>query len=189
MQTTRITLWEAMADQFLDTEVRHHLPIVALRAVELGLTTAEAEHVWLNEVTPAVGFNLYDVAGEWAGWNRDWLVERIEHKRRPPGPTSMALGWLLRVRHADGLWEAIRRFMVVLEQAPPDARGPLAGRLHSIARHCVDFCPADYTKLDTTERAALRRLWPDPFTDAMQPSLVTGEWEDARRRIDAALGP
>ena len=63
-ENLRSWLWEVMARQFLDNEVRDGLPEVARIAVELGLSEAEVRDVWLNEVTPAVGSNLRCVAGE-----------------------------------------------------------------------------------------------------------------------------
>jgi hypothetical protein len=51
---------------------RQDLPLTALCCVEAGLSAAQARQVWQFEVSPAVGFNLLSVAGEWAYWDEDW---------------------------------------------------------------------------------------------------------------------
>ena len=85
-----IAIWVSMADHFLDTESRPDLPLTALSCVEAGLSAAEARAVWEHDVAPAVGLNLLSFAGEWAGWDHDWLVARIEQVRarwwNRPGP-------------------------------------------------------------------------------------------------------
>ena len=68
---SRIDVWVAMADHFLDTETRHDIPFAALRCVEAGLSSVEARSVWQHEVEPAVRFNVWDVAGEWACWDKE----------------------------------------------------------------------------------------------------------------------
>ena len=84
-QETRTSLWEAFSDFFLDTEVsdvhfRHAARVIA----RSGISTAEAERVLWNEVFPVLHPNLSSVAGQWAGWSRDWLEA---HLRPAPGPT------------------------------------------------------------------------------------------------------
>lgn len=95
MSVSREDVWEALADQFLDTETRTWVPRTARMCLEAGLDPAAAFEVWAYEVTPAVFFNLCLVAGEWAGWDREWLCARIERCRVKPSK----LGYLVyRVR-------------------------------------------------------------------------------------------
>ncbi len=86
---TREDVWEAFADQFLDTETRTWIPRAALTAVEAGFSRAEAYDVWRFEVTPAVSANLLDLAGEWAGWPRDWLVKQIWRSLMRPSRSNL----------------------------------------------------------------------------------------------------
>lgn len=175
-----------MADQFLDTEVRHELPLVALRAVQLDLGPTEVQHIWLNEVTPAVGANFYSVAGEWAGWGETWLVSRILHKRRAAGPWGRFAGRLFRVRAADGLLESIQRFMKVLRDADP-VNPPRADLLMWLARHCVDFVPTEFKALAPDEQRELFALYPEPFRTAMSPALGVAERPAAWQRVERAM--
>ena len=40
-------------------------------------SVAEIERIFWNEVRPAVRFNLLSIAGEWAGFEIEWLSQRI----------------------------------------------------------------------------------------------------------------
>src|SRR5688500_807381 len=108
----RIEAWVAMAEHFLDTETRQEIPMTAPRCVQAGLSTEQARLVWQYEVSPAVAFNVWDIAGEWAGWDRDWLVDRIIRLRRRrlgrPGPLSW-LRYRLRVHFLHDVWLSIGR--------------------------------------------------------------------------------
>lgn len=187
-----VEVWVAMADHFLDTETRQDIPLTAMRCVEAGLSVAEARDVWRYEVSRAVGFNLCDIAGEWAYWNREWLVERIERLRRRWDNTpwtARTLRYYLRAGIMDGVWRAIARHMeALLGFEGHEARAQAASDMAMLARHGFDFCPADFGALpeDTLER--LRALFPDPFMHAMAPAFVTPVEEGvARRRVKAAL--
>jgi hypothetical protein len=185
----RVEVWMAMAEQFLDTETRPDIPGTALLCVEAGLSTGEAAAIWRDEVLPAVGFNTWQVAGEWAGWDRDWLVARIErlrHRRRGPW------GWL-RERLRDlgvmkGVWQSIGRSMDLLRAAPSvEARQQLCRDLAFLAGHYFDVAPRGAPPLDAAAGARVRALYPAPFQHLMQPALVSGEAAAAHRRILQAL--
>ena len=74
----RIPVWNALSDLFLDTElddITHKY--IAKVVVESGYEPQEIHNILWKEVLPAVGDNLRIVAGEWAGFNPEWLKERI----------------------------------------------------------------------------------------------------------------
>lgn len=77
----RRPIWDALGDLYLDTDTRPGLPHMACVLAESGLDEAELEAVWLEEVTPALAFNLTLVAGGWAGFDQGWLEERIVRRR------------------------------------------------------------------------------------------------------------
>ena len=64
---------------------------------ESGLSEAELEAIWLEEVTPALAFNLSVVAGEWAYFDLDWLEARIVRQRS--------------YRHLIRRWPPLSRFL------------------------------------------------------------------------------
>lgn len=73
----RLPLWEALGNLYLDTESDAFVPLVVKAAREGDFSLEEVEHIVKWEVRPALYFNYLDVAGEWAGWDNDWLVQRI----------------------------------------------------------------------------------------------------------------
>lgn len=84
---SRRPVWVALADLYLDTELRES-DVQHMAAVLAASPFSWREILEINyeEVAPALWFNLQSVAGEWAGWNEEWLVKRIaaglSHKRR-----------------------------------------------------------------------------------------------------------
>lgn len=74
----RFPVWDALSELFLDTELdetSHRY--IARVIVESGFTPEEIHHILWYEVFPSVGDNLRCVAGEWAGFNHEWLKSRI----------------------------------------------------------------------------------------------------------------
>lgn len=138
----RRKVWIAFAEHFLDTETRWLLPRSALAAVEGGFSVEEAREIWRYEVTPVVGPNLWDVAGEWAAWYSGWLVEEVSRvarrRRRPPGLLSR-LRYRLTVAFLDRYWGAIERLMRSLLAVEPAARRAVAEDLTVLASHYFDF--------------------------------------------------
>lgn len=178
-------VWVAMAEHFLDTETRHTIPMTALCCVEAGLSTASARDEWRSHVVPAVGFNVLLVAGEWAMWDRRWLLDRIA-SLQARGPLARGIGGLLRVRHVDGVFEATSRMIDVLRTAEDSAaQRILCQDLEALARYYFDFCPRAWTDVEVGRRREVYRTF---FLDAIAPALVQGEAEEADSRVKAALG-
>jgi len=147
----------AMADHFLDTETRQDIPWTAWRCLRAGLTVEQARDVWRYEVTPALYWNLWDIAGEWAGWHSDWLAERIAASRVRPGPLSY-LRYRCRVHFNHRVWVSIERCAKVLLDLPPGERETAALDLGTLANHYVDFAPRDLSGCDAPERLRLQAL-------------------------------
>jgi intergrase/recombinase len=77
-------VWLAMSDFFLDTELDDHtIEHIARVVIDSGYKIEEIEEILMNDLFPALLFNLHDVAGEWAGFPEEWLIERIEGSRNP----------------------------------------------------------------------------------------------------------
>ncbi|HDY98329.1 MAG TPA: hypothetical protein ENH72_07535 [Pseudomonas sabulinigri] len=74
----RIPLWSAFSELFLDTEVSTSTHTFIARQVLASELAPElvVDILWL-EVFPALCDNLRSVAGEWAGFDEQWLCERI----------------------------------------------------------------------------------------------------------------
>jgi hypothetical protein len=82
----RLPVWEALSEFFLDTELEEN----DYQRISEVLATSpysiqDIEDILRFEVYPVLIWNLRSVAGEWAGFDRDWLQEQIEPrlKKRP----------------------------------------------------------------------------------------------------------
>ena len=81
---TRISLWEAFSEFFLDTELTDDAFRHAARVIdESGISRDDAEAVLWNEVFPVLHVNLMSFAGEWAGWSREWLEANLRPSTGP----------------------------------------------------------------------------------------------------------
>lgn len=75
---TRIPVWTALSELYLDTDVTlSYASIVqTLAAAPYPVDTLRA--ILIDEVHPALCGNLLQVAGEWAGFDQDWLLARMQ---------------------------------------------------------------------------------------------------------------
>lgn len=74
----RRPVWVALSELYLDTELQpsdHER--IADAIIASGYSIVEVEHILRREVGPIVSVNMLSVAGEWAGFDEDWLVEAI----------------------------------------------------------------------------------------------------------------
>jgi hypothetical protein len=70
-------VWEALSTLFLDTDVSllRHYRAEILTASPYSLP--EIEEILADEVFPVCHWNLLSIAGEWAGFDPEWLEKRI----------------------------------------------------------------------------------------------------------------
>ena len=85
----RVPVWVALGEFFLDSEP--DLAFVVRVCAESSYSMQELDHMLFSEVWPALSPNLASVAGEWAGWDGKWLVQRVLEKHR----TGSARFWWL----------------------------------------------------------------------------------------------
>jgi hypothetical protein len=182
-----IEVWVAMADHFLDTETRHDIPLTALRCVQAELSTGEARDIWRHEVAAVVGFNLLSITGEWAGWDRAWLVDAIRTKRDHRRGAVKRFVDAVAARSVRGVLTSIERCMAFLSGAAVEDRERLARELATLARHAFDVGPANLAILEPEAHARLASLYPEPFTSLIAPALLPDEAAGASQRVAAAL--
>jgi hypothetical protein len=107
----RRPVWIALADLFLDTDVRISYPYVARTLAESPYSMEELRAILDDEVTPVVENNLLSVAGEWAGVDEEKIVQemakRIGKARRSPSLVNL-----------DREWEAVERLARLLRTLP-----------------------------------------------------------------------
>lgn len=92
----RIPIWIALSDLYLDTDVAlsHDYIVRTLAAAPYSLE--ELHEMLMYDVHPALYPNLMSVAGEWAGFDEAWLVERIATTRRQPRWRRRISHWFVR---------------------------------------------------------------------------------------------
>jgi hypothetical protein len=90
----RIPVWTALSELYLDTDVALSYEYI-VRTLAASPYSLDALHEMLMyDVHPALYPNLMSVAGEWAGFDQDWLVERIAAVRRQPRWRRRMSQWL-----------------------------------------------------------------------------------------------
>ena len=97
-------VWNALSDLFLDTELcEEDFNRIATQLASSSFSITEIESILRLEVTPAVKSNLGSLAGEWAGFDEEWLASRIAAKAQKESY------WNRRVsRSIRSDWEKIR---------------------------------------------------------------------------------
>jgi hypothetical protein len=82
----RLPVWEALSEFFLDTELQpsDHDRIAGVLAASK-YSVVEIENILIDEVCPVCKLNMYSVAGEWMGFDTNWLKERMSPRfdKRP----------------------------------------------------------------------------------------------------------
>ena len=79
----RKPVWAALSDLWLDTELTeddlHRIAGVMKRS---GYVFHKLRDMYLFEVAPVVFPNLLSVAGEWAGFDEEWLFAEVSKRAR-----------------------------------------------------------------------------------------------------------
>jgi hypothetical protein len=74
----RLPVWEARSDFFLDNELQSgDYERIARALAATRFTEDEIEEILICEVCPVCRSNTLSPAGEWLGFNSDWLKEKI----------------------------------------------------------------------------------------------------------------
>ena len=80
---TRLPVWTALSELFLDTELQDD-DYAGIAAVldRSGLPRERLQAILNYEVAPAFAFNLVDLAGEWTPWSEEEVLEIMSAPRR-----------------------------------------------------------------------------------------------------------
>ena len=125
----RRPVWLALSDLFLDTDVNLLREGSTRTLAASPYSLEELDAILREEVCPACSFNLREVAGEWAGFDADWLERRILRGGPPPRPwwrrlgRYLTLGWSVPVR-LPGEWAEWREDVARFRQQDPAASSP-----------------------------------------------------------------
>ncbi len=80
----RVPVWRALSDLYLDTDVSTFYAHIAETLAKSPFSLDALHDILLEDVHPALYGNLLIVAGEWAGFEDEWLLPRIAEVRRRP---------------------------------------------------------------------------------------------------------
>lgn len=74
----RVPVWHALSELFLDTELQDedHQRIARVLAVS-PYSQKKLDEILRFEVTPLLKGNLLSIAGEWAGFDKEWLRTQL----------------------------------------------------------------------------------------------------------------
>lgn len=76
MERTRIEIWEALSEFYLDTELtKEDFERISYVFVKSDLRLSEIKKIDLFEVFPLLQTNLLSVAGVWDRFDQPWLIE------------------------------------------------------------------------------------------------------------------
>jgi hypothetical protein len=81
----RQPVWLALSEFYLDTELTiKDLDRVSEKIIDSGYSLQEIKEIDLYEVFPLLKSNLLTVAGNWAGFDQQWIYENCElfYKKR-----------------------------------------------------------------------------------------------------------
>lgn len=105
----RLPVWEALSEFFLDSELdtgdHEH---IASRLASSTYSIRELEDILHFEVYPACRSNLLDVAGAWAGFSMDWIMEYIAPRKDKRPKTRVPS---LDQRMFQGHWNEVSRLI------------------------------------------------------------------------------
>lgn len=161
----RRPIWDTLGDLYLDTDTRPDLPRMARVLTESGLSEAELNTIWEQEVTPALVHNLSVPMGEWAYFDLNWLEKRIVRRQRymQQAHIQRLLRWPLLTRWLGRIWSNGMQpyFQTVLT---------LRGELLALPE------PERHARADLWQWIAHMYFWPDTPVFTTLPPGAEGLW-------------
>lgn len=79
--TPRETVWLALSDLFLDTDVSLFSDNITVLLQEAPFDLATLDRIFIDEVYPVCVPNLQKIVGEWAAFHDQWLFDSIAAER------------------------------------------------------------------------------------------------------------
>lgn len=113
----RIPVWIALSELYLDTDVSVFHDAIADTLAASPYSVDDLRDILMDDVHPALHANLMSVAGEWAGFDEAWLIERIEAVGRQPRWRRRMSRWF--ARDIDAQWRALEPMILAARNAEP----------------------------------------------------------------------
>ena len=112
----RRPVWEALSSLYLDNDVSLERDWRARTLASSPYTLKEIETILWNEVHPVCCLNLFQVAGEWCGFDLEWL-ERTICDRKPsrfPAPILFCMARAAMHYLPESEWRKTRAAMALM---------------------------------------------------------------------------
>lgn len=111
----RKPIWLALSEFYLDTELNDaDFERIAKILKDSGYSLKELKRINYEEVAPVVSQNTLSVAGEWSGFNEEWLIEKIV-KKINQGKRSIIFNKIYK-KYIDSVtysfWEQIEKYLL-----------------------------------------------------------------------------
>lgn len=113
----RIPVWIALSELYLDTDVSVFHDAIADTLAASPYSVDDLRDILMDDVHPALHANLLSVAGEWAGFDEAWLIERIEAVGRQPRWRRRMSRWF--ARDIDAQWRALEPMILAARNTEP----------------------------------------------------------------------
>ena len=112
----REPVWAALSDMFLDTDTSLSRHWRAEQLAASPYSIEQLEHILVDEVYPICKYNLMSVAGEWEGFDPEWLRAKILHRLRSPLRALHVLNLGRLTVHASSEWRATKKAILAARE-------------------------------------------------------------------------
>ena len=109
----REPVWIALSALFLDTDPRLSYVSIVRELAGSGYSLDELWRILDDEVTPALQSNLLQVAGEWAMFPREWVIEKVS-------PYAGKRRWLPNLVSLERDWQEIEEMIRIIRALPDE---------------------------------------------------------------------
>ncbi len=100
-----------MSDLFLDTDVRLSYVYIVRVLAASPYSLDELQRILQDEVTPVLQHNLLQVAGEWAMFPEDWVIEQVSKRRDKKR-------WLPNIFPVRDSWQILSAWIASVREQP-----------------------------------------------------------------------
>jgi hypothetical protein len=109
----RKKIWMALSKFYLDTELQESdFSHIAYKIIESPYSLEEVKQINKYEIFPILQANLLNVAGEWAGFDEEWLVNSILEslrKRNAMKKWAIKISYLAFKSMCKDYWERLEK--------------------------------------------------------------------------------
>ena len=152
MDPARRPVWTSMANLFLDTDTRLHYAFIARVAAASPYSLEELERIFLTEVAPVLEYNLLDIAGEWAMFRDEYVIESVESRLAGnPEPYEMRTDVVK-------CWRQVAHLVGCLRALPEEERLGRSRLWDDLKMMFLDKDPKQAKGLDTVDPALLAHV-------------------------------